>query len=112
MRSLADNPYGQREYVYLTQEAKRKREAATSDKRPKTNAEYTRPIRTYTASSKLNPILKGIGIGLLVDIGIFFLTFVGFLLDLLFGKQDYNFVLAIPPVIGGIIGAIGSLKTE
>lgn len=112
MRSLADNPYGRRGYVYLTQEAKKRHEADTSDKLPEANVECTRPIMTYTTNPKSNPILKGIGIGLLVDIGIFFLTFGGLLLDLLFGEQNYNFVLVIPPVIGGIIGAISYLKAE
>lgn len=104
MRSLADNPYGQRGYVYLTHEAKQ-------TKTEETNVEYIHPIAPHSSSnSETSPILKGIGIGFLVDVGIFFLTLGGFLLDLIFGKQNYNFVLVIPPVIGGIIGAVSCSK--
>ncbi len=100
MRSIADNPNGRRGYVYLIHEAKQ-------TKAEETNVEYIQPIETHSSStSETSPILKGIGIGLLVDVGIFFLTLGGLLLDLLLGKQNYNFILVIPPVIGGIIGAV------
>ena len=105
MQSLVDNPYGKRGYVYLAQEAKNAPLSKPADKPPEPKVKYS---SAYSSDKKANPILRGIGIGLLVDLGIFFITFGGLLLDIVFGSRNYNFILIIPPVIGGIMGAINN----
>lgn len=112
MRSLADNPYGQKGYVYLMQESMQESDMEPFDTPLDSDIEYSRTNETNPIHAESSPILKGIEIGLLVDAGIILITFGGLLLDLLFGKQNYNFVLVIPPLIGGIIGAISSLKSK
>lgn len=105
MRLLADNPCGEKGYVYLAQETKNIPLSKPADKSSEPKAKYS---SAYSSDKKANPILRGIGIGLLVDLGIFFITFGGLLLDIVFGSRNYNFILIIPPVIGGIMGAINN----
>jgi len=106
-RELADDPYGKRGYVYLLQERKR----TDADERLKQSDMHitSKPGHAAsTQSSKTKSILKGIGIGLLVDIGLFVITLGGHLLEALLGIQNYGFLFDLPPIIGGIVGALCS----
>lgn len=73
---------------------------------------YVSRKKVQSESLGIDPILKGIGIGLLVDLGIVVVTFGGFFLNILFGKQDYSFILVIPPTIGGILGLISVVSRK
>lgn len=105
---LADNPRGIRGYVYLSHEAKRHPEIKTDRDSPDNQSFHTSSTETYshTPEKEVNFLWTGIIIGLLIDVAIYILTFGGLLLDVIFGKQSYNFILVIPPIIGGVLGAI------
>ena len=109
LQTLAGNPYGERGYVYLAQETKKLSPPKPIDKPSESEVNYT-PSHSYSSDEKVPSILKGVGIGLLVDLGIYFITFGGLLLDIVFGQQNYNFILLFPPIIGGIVGALNSSK--
>lgn len=110
MRALADDPRGRRGYVYLLQERKHTEDAEEPlDSGPK-YAPYEGRNTSSFSDSKISYILKGIGAGLLVDIGLFVITLGGHLFEWLFGIRNYGFLFDLPPVIGGIIGALYASK--